>query len=73
MVDFLVVKAHSSYNAIIRQPTLNNLKPVTSTYHLKMNFLIKDVIRVVRGEQVVAWECYMQGLQGKEHKEPKSC
>ncbi|KAF5449988.1 hypothetical protein F2P56_030376 [Juglans regia] len=35
MVDFLVVRASSSYNAIIGRPTLNKLKAITSTYHLK--------------------------------------
>lgn len=38
MADFLMVKDHSSYNAIVGQPTLNSLKLVTSTYHLKMKF-----------------------------------
>lgn len=47
MADFLVVKAHSSYNAIIEWPTLNNLKLVTSTYHLKMKFLTKDGVGVM--------------------------
>ncbi|XP_042972654.1 uncharacterized protein LOC122304445 [Carya illinoinensis] len=35
MVYFLVVRAHSLYNAIIGWPTLNKLKVITSTYHLK--------------------------------------
>lgn len=38
MINFLVIKAHSSYNAILGRPTLNNLKVFTSTYHLKMKF-----------------------------------
>lgn len=38
MVDFLVVKAPSSYKAILGCPTLNNLRVVMSTYHLKMKF-----------------------------------
>lgn len=37
MVNFLVVKAPSFYNPIIYWPTLNSLKTITSTYHLKMN------------------------------------
>ena len=32
-VNFLVVDCSSSYNAIIRRPTLNSWKAVTSTYH----------------------------------------
>lgn len=36
MTDFLVVKASLLYNAIRGRPTLDNLKAVTLTYHLKM-------------------------------------
>ncbi|XP_042944676.1 uncharacterized protein LOC122278563 [Carya illinoinensis] len=39
MTHFLVVKAPSSYNAILGRLTLNHLKAVTSTYHLNMHFL----------------------------------
>ncbi|XP_041004162.1 uncharacterized protein LOC121249525 [Juglans microcarpa x Juglans regia] len=38
MVDFLVVKAHSSYNVILGRPSLNQMRAVTSTYHLKVKF-----------------------------------
>lgn len=38
MVDFLVVKAPSLYNAILGKLTLNNLRAVTSTFYLKMKF-----------------------------------
>lgn len=37
-VDFLVVKALSSYNTIISQPTLNKLKAITSSYQLNVKF-----------------------------------
>ena len=37
-VNFLIVDCLSFYNAIIRQPTLNNWKAVTSTYHLSVKF-----------------------------------
>ncbi|KAL5578025.1 hypothetical protein UlMin_019724 [Ulmus minor] len=33
-VNFVVVDCPSSYNAIIRRPTLNAIRAVTSTYHL---------------------------------------
>ena len=37
-VNFLVVDCSSSYNATIGQPTLNNWKAMTSTYHLSIKF-----------------------------------
>lgn len=37
-VNFLVVNYPSAYNAIIRCPSLNQLKAVTSVYHLMMRF-----------------------------------
>ncbi|XP_041018023.1 uncharacterized protein LOC121260261 [Juglans microcarpa x Juglans regia] len=39
LIDFLVVKASSLYNAILGHPTLNSLSAMTSTYHLKMKSL----------------------------------
>ncbi|XP_042944821.1 uncharacterized protein LOC122278703 [Carya illinoinensis] len=63
MTDFLVVKALSSYNAILGRPTLNHLKAVTSTYHLKMKFPIDGGVGETRGEQALARECYVQELK----------
>ena len=37
-VNFLVIDCSSSYNAIIRRPTLNSWKAITSTYHLSVKF-----------------------------------
>ena len=37
-VMFLVVDCSSAYNAILRRPTLNSWKAVTSTYHLMIKF-----------------------------------
>ncbi|XP_041001626.1 uncharacterized protein LOC121247324 [Juglans microcarpa x Juglans regia] len=63
MSDFLVVKARSSYNAIQGCPTLNSLRAVTSTYHLKMKFPTDSGVDEVRGEQVLARECYDRELR----------
>ncbi|KAK3010861.1 hypothetical protein RJ639_012967 [Escallonia herrerae] len=38
MLDFVVVKVPSAYNAILGRPALNQLQAVVSTYHLKMKF-----------------------------------
>ena len=38
-LTFLVVDCSPAYNAILRWPTLNSWKVVTSTYHLMIKFL----------------------------------
>lgn len=58
MVDFQVVKAPSSYNAILESPTLKSLRVVTSTYYLKMKFCMDLGIGEVCSEQVLTRECY---------------
>ncbi|XP_042952216.1 uncharacterized protein LOC122289297 [Carya illinoinensis] len=63
MTDFLIVKAPSSYNAILGRPTLNHLRAVTSTYHLKMKFPTDGGMGEARGEQALARECYVQELK----------
>lgn len=37
-VTFLVVNCPSAYNAILGRPSLNQMRVVTSTYHLMMKF-----------------------------------
>lgn len=65
MVDFLVVKSPSSYNATISRPTFNKLKAITSTYHLKVKFPIAQGIGEIQGKQNSARECYVQELKPK--------
>ena len=56
-LDFLVVDCPSSYNVIIRRPTLNHWKATTSMYYLKVKFLIEQGIGKIKGDQVLAREC----------------
>ncbi|KAK3033423.1 hypothetical protein RJ639_032396 [Escallonia herrerae] len=44
MLDFVMVKVPSAYNAILGRPALNQLQAVVSTYHLKMKFLTEHGI-----------------------------
>lgn len=68
VVNFLIVDRPSAYNVIIKRPTLNKMKAVTSTYYLLMCFPIEEVGEV-RGHQTMACECYVTSLKGKESRE----
>ncbi|XP_075663356.1 uncharacterized protein LOC142632930 [Castanea sativa] len=65
-LDFLVVDCPSSYNMIIGRPTLNCWKVATSTYCLKVKFSMKNGIGEVKGDQILARECYQVVLAAKE-------
>ena len=66
-LDFLVVDCPSSYNVIIGQPMLNKWKAATSTYCLKVKFPTDNGVGEVKGDQVLARECYQAVLATKEN------
>ena len=66
-LDFLVVDCPSSYNVIIGRPTLNRWKAATSTYCLKVKFPTENDIGEVKGDQVLARECYQAVLAAKKN------
>ena len=66
-LDFLVVDCPLSYNVIIGWPTLNKWKAATFTYCLKMKFPTDDGVGEVKGDQVLARECYQAVLAAKEN------
>ena len=66
-LDFLVVDCPSSYNVIIGKPTLNKWKAPTSTYCLKVKFPIDNKVGEVRGDQILARECYQAVLAAKDN------
>ena len=66
-LDFLVVDCPSSYNVIIGRPTLNRRKAVRSTYCLKVKFPTDNEVGEVRGDQILARECYQAVLAAKEN------
>ena len=67
LLDFLVVDCPSSYNVIIGRPTLNRWKAATSTYCLKVKFPIDNEVGEVKGDQILARECYLAVLAAKEN------
>ena len=66
-LDFLVMDCLSSYNVIIGRPTLNKWKAATSTYCLKVKFSTDNGVGKVKGNQVLAKECYQAVLAAKEN------
>ena len=66
-LDVLVVDCPSSYNVIIGRPTLNRWKAATSTYCLKVKFPTDSGVGEVKGDQVLARECYQAVLAAKEN------
>ena len=66
-VTFLVVDYSSAYNAILRRPTLNSWKAVTSTYHLMIKFPTDYGVGELRGNQVAARECYVAMMEIDDH------
>ncbi|KAK3020962.1 hypothetical protein RJ639_046326 [Escallonia herrerae] len=65
MLDFVVVKIPSAYNAILGRPALNRLQAIVSTYHLKMKFPTEHGIGEVKGDQTTARQCYVTSCQSK--------
>ena len=66
-LEFLVVDCPSSYNVIIKRPTLNRWKASTSTYCLNVKFPTDSGAGEVKGDQVLARECYQAVLAAKEN------
>ena len=67
-IDFLIVDCPSTYNIILGRPALNRLRAVTSTYYLKVKFLTAYGVGKIKGDQVLARECYQAALaSGKNH------
>ena len=62
-----MVDCPSSYNVIIGRPILNCWKAITSTYCLKVKFPTKNGVGEVKGDQVLARECYQVVLATKEN------
>ncbi len=65
VVSFLVVNLPSAYNAIIGRPTLNALRVVTSTFHLKLKFPTSNEVGEIYGDQQAARNCYVASMKGK--------
>ncbi|KAL8108705.1 hypothetical protein AgCh_008657 [Apium graveolens] len=63
MLDFVVVKASSTYNAIMGRTGIHAFKAVPSSYHSVMKFPTRNGIGEERGDQKMARSCYVASLR----------
>lgn len=62
----MVINAHTSYNVIVGQPTLNRLGAVVSTLHLTMKYPLEGKgIRTIKVDQPMARRCYQNMLKSR--------
>ena len=60
---FLVVDAPSAYNMLLGRPSLNAIKAIPSAYHMIIKFPTMHGVGMVRGDQLVARECYTNSMK----------
>ena len=66
-LHFLIIDCPLFYNVIIGRPTLNKWKATKSTYCLKVKFPTDNGVGKVKGNQILARECYQAVLAAKEN------
>lgn len=63
MLNFLVIKATSTYNAILERTGSHAFKAIASTNHLKMKFPIKNGVGEEKGDKRTNICCYVVALR----------
>ena len=66
MANFLVVDCPLAFNAVLRRPTLKELRAITSIHHLLMKFPMPNGIGQVNGCQSEARKCYNRSFRTAE-------
>lgn len=66
-VEFLVIDAPSSYNGLLGQPALNQLKATVSTFLLTLEMQTSTELFAIRGDQLVGQECFLAAKTKVEH------
>lgn len=66
-IDFLIVDFPSTYNIILERPALNRLRAATLAYYLKVKFPTTHKVGEIRGDQVLARECYQSALASRKN------
>ena len=66
LFNFLVVKAETSYNAILGRTEMNAFQAVASTYQLKIKFTAKNGMEIEKVDHKEAQSCYEAALNADE-------
>jgi len=65
-IRYLVVNANSAYNILLGRPTLNRLRAVSSTRHMKMKLPdLSGKVIVIKSDKEEARKCYENSLKTK--------
>ena len=64
-VKFLIVDAPSAYNMLLGRPSLNTIRAIPSTYHMVIKFPTANGVKMIRGNQCIARECYSASMKQK--------
>ncbi|KAK4390034.1 hypothetical protein Sango_2066700 [Sesamum angolense] len=67
MLKFLEVDVPSTYNIILRRPTLNAFQAIISIYHMKIKFPAPGGVEEVQGDPIQSHKCYIEVVR-KRHK-----
>lgn len=59
MLNFLVIKVTSSCSAILGRSGLHAFKAIASTYHMKLEFLTRNIIGKESTNKNMAQSCYI--------------
>ena len=65
IVRFLIVDAPSAYNMLLGRSSLNAIRAIPFAYHMVIKFPTTNGVRMVRGNQRVARECYSTSMKQK--------
>ena len=63
MLNFLVIKATTTCNAILGMTGLHAFKAIASTYHLKVKFPTRNGVGEEKGDQKMTRSCYLAALR----------
>ncbi|XP_073035238.1 uncharacterized protein [Primulina eburnea] len=63
VINFVIVDAPSSYNAIMGRPAMAAFMAIASALHQKIKFPVGEAIGEVRGDQKISRKCYVEEVR----------